>query len=124
MEELRQFCISKGGLLNNDIRRRVYPILLNVNDNRNIRIKNIKKHKQFEQIQKDVERSMYKFNHSNELERDYKRQQLFRIINNIILDNNLHYFQGFHDICEVFLLICGESLSFKLLQHLIHSHLR
>jgi len=81
------------------------------------------RHSQYEQVEKDVERSMWKFTRLNsDLERQYKRKQLSRLMNSILsqefVDGNffkststlkLHYFQGFHDICTIVLLACGED---------------
>lgn len=54
-----------------------------------------------------------------------KRKSLSRIINKIFKeDDTLHYFQGYHDICSVFLLVCGENLAYKCLKKLSYTLLK
>ena len=42
LQELRDLCLSKHGLINDDIRRRVWPILLNIEQIENKSINNLK----------------------------------------------------------------------------------
>jgi len=41
-----------------------------------------------------------------------------------ILHPQLHYIQGFHDVCSVFLLVCGEEQAFYLCERVALLHLR
>jgi hypothetical protein len=82
----------------------------------------ITNHEQYDQVEKDVDRSMYKFTrHFTDLERSYKRQQLSRLVNSCLIhDPELHYFQGFHDIATVFLLELGETTALPCIYRLSH----
>ncbi len=42
LQELRDLCLSKHGLINDDIRRRAWPILLNIEQIENKSINNLK----------------------------------------------------------------------------------
>jgi len=54
-----------------------------------------------------------------------KREALARIINAILSRNpQLHYYQGFHDIASVFLLVCGEHEAFAIMEQLSLFHIR
>lgn len=110
--------------MSDELRRIIWPKLLGINFK--IHTKIYKKSKYSEQIEKDIDRSMWKFTkNATELERQFKRIQLSRIVNTVISsDNNLHYYQGFHDICEVFLLVCGEYESIPCIQRLCKYYLK
>jgi hypothetical protein len=81
-----------------------------------------------EQVEKDVNRSLHHFDVTqglSEAQRAVSRQSLQRIITGVIGSNReLHYIQGFHDVCSVFLLVCGEDLGYKLVERLTRLHLR
>jgi hypothetical protein len=71
-------------------------------------------HAYTDQVRKDVERS---FNHVrvrssspwSEEAKSAHRDRLSRLINAVMSRNpQLHYIQGFHDICTVFYLVCGS----------------
>ena len=73
--KIRQFCISRHGLVNEDIRRKVWPLLLNaevLNDESSSKIENLKEdtswiklakaeHRDTDQIGKDINRSLNTF---------------------------------------------------------------
>lgn len=85
----------------------------------------ITKHSQYDQVEKDVDRSMWKYTKLlTEAERQYKRRQLSRLMNSILSTQSLHYFQGFHDICTVFLLVCGEHISAMCCSQMVQFYLR
>lgn len=84
----------------------------------------------WDQITKDIERSLWKqIEHDIPL-REKKRDELHRLICAVICtvrdDENkpLHYFQGYHDIASVLLLACGEEIAFSILKRLSTSYLR
>jgi len=115
------------GYVNAELRKRVWPLLLGVQET--------KKLEKFEpcsrygdQIQKDIDRSLYHFDvdkKMSEAERGFAKQSLSTLINSIFKENpELHYIQGFHDICTVFLRVCGKDMSQQLTEHLSKRHIR
>eukprot|EP00898_Chlorokybus_atmophyticus_P006138 jgi/Chlat1/6525/Chrsp45S06004 len=70
-------------------------------------------------VQVDVERSLWAF--TTELSdeaREEKRQALQRLINGVVGKHSgkLYYYQGFHDIASVLLLVLGENAAYPLLE--------
>src|SRR5690606_22457550 len=54
-----------------------------------------------------------------------EQQTLEKILHSIFIMNpNLHYSQGFHDICSVFYIVCGEIDGKLLIESLAKKHLR
>lgn len=106
----------------------------------------IYEHKYYDQIEKDINRSMFHFDITRafkEKKRSASRLALGRIIHTIFsMHSELHYVQGFHDIASVFLLVChdsssdpsqpfsrhanarGEELAFRLTERLALLHIR
>uniref|UniRef100_A0AAA9SW65 TBC1 domain family member 20 n=1 Tax=Bos taurus TaxID=9913 RepID=A0AAA9SW65_BOVIN len=99
---LRRMAISEGGLLTDEIRRKVWPKLLNVNTNDPPPISGMP-----------------------EEQREGLQEELIDIIL-LILERNpqLHYYQGYHDIVVTFLLVLGERLATSLVEKLSTHHLR
>ena len=81
-----------------------------------------------DQIKKDTVRSMHHFDITKKYSlKERKREQdaLERILHGIFIDNkDLHYTQGFHDICSVFYIVCGENLGRILSENLVKRHMR
>nr|XP_022340816.1 TBC1 domain family member 20-like [Crassostrea virginica] len=128
-EQLRNLAISPGGLLNDDIRKEVWPRLLNVN------IKDIPKkpseevlhgHRDYTQVVMDVNRSLKRFppGMEEEVRMSYQDQLVDLIMRVLVEHEELHYYQGYHDICVTFLLVLGEDLAFAVLDVLSLQHLR
>ncbi|KAM4841854.1 TBC1 domain family member 20 [Thomomys bottae] len=126
---LRRMAISEGGLLTDEIRREVWPKLLNVNtsdpppepgkDLRQIS-------KDYQQVLLDVRRSLRRFPPGMpDEEREGLQEELIDIIL-LVLERNpqLHYYQGYHDIVVTFLLVVGERLATSLVEKLSTHHLR
>lgn len=105
----------------------------------------IYRHKYFDQIEKDIARSLCHFEGNRgwkERKRVEARLALARMMHTLFsLHADLHYVQGFHDIASVFLLVCnapldasdpfgsrsnaqGEELAFMLTERLALLHLR
>ena len=107
LDLLRNMCVSKHGLINSDIRRVVWPILLNAeiisgkdisslsDDNSWLPHSQIK-HKESEQIAKDINRSLNSFNECKAWTKELKtirRQQLSNMITSILNQNpSLYYY--------------------------------
>ncbi|KAA0709915.1 TBC1 domain family member 20 [Triplophysa tibetana] len=129
IETLRQAAGSEGGLLTDDIRRKVWPKLLSVNVY-NLPAKPSKDvregHKDHRQVVLDVRRSMRRFPKGMRVdERGVLQEQLIDIILDVLTRNpKLHYYQGYHDFTVTFLLVVGERLTIALMEKLSNHHLR
>ncbi|XP_072487775.1 TBC1 domain family member 20 isoform X3 [Notamacropus eugenii] len=99
---LRRMAISEGGLLTDDIRREVWPKLLNVNIN-----------------------DLPPPPGMPSEQREGLQEELIDIILYVLERNpQLHYYQGYHDIVVTFLLVVGERLATSLVEKLSTHHLR
>lgn len=76
-----------------------------------------------EQVGKDVERSMFLVSKE---ERPHQRARLRRVIHRVLgEDEELSYYQGFHDVVTVVLLVCkDEHVAARVALHLAQRHLR
>lgn len=123
---LRKLAISPGGLVTQEYRCKVWPYLLNVSDCASERPKNVREHSDYRQVCLDVERSGNRF--PKDMSHDVKeklQQQLIDLILSVLSKHSeLFYYQGYHDICITFLFVCGEELSFPLVEKLSTYHLR
>ncbi|VDP94605.1 unnamed protein product [Echinostoma caproni] len=53
-------------------------------------------------------------------EKDVIRQEMMQLVVSILLDNpSTHYYQGFHDICYIFLSVLGQSAARRALNKII-----
>lgn len=129
IETLRQAAVSEGGLLMDDIRRKVWPKLLSANvynlpakPSKDVR----EDHKDYRQVVLDVRRSMRRFPKGMRVdEREVLQEQLIDIILDVLRRNpQLHYYQGYHDIVVTFLLVVGERMTIALMEKLSNHHLR
>ncbi|XP_030645047.1 TBC1 domain family member 20 isoform X2 [Chanos chanos] len=129
IETLRRAAVTEGGLLTDDIRRKVWPKLLSVNvynlpakPGKDVR----ENHKDYNQVLLDVRRSMRRFPRGMRVdEREVLQEQLIDIILDILRRNpQLHYYQGYHDIVVTFLLVVGERMTLALVEKLSNHHLR
>ncbi|XP_051949172.1 TBC1 domain family member 20 [Xyrauchen texanus] len=129
IETLRRTAVSEGGLLTDDVRRKVWPKLLSVNvynlpakPSKDVR----EDHKDYRQVVLDVMRSMRRFPKGMRVdEREVLQEQLIDIILDVLRRNpQLHYYQGYHDIIVTFLLVVGERMTIALMDKLSNHHLR
>jgi len=116
-----------SGLVNNSLRSKVWPILLSI-DKSELEVDHvalIQKHRDWEQVDRDVERSLFKLIRGNKSFLKEKRRELSNIINAILSTHpELNYFQGYHDIASVLLLVCGEKQAYVILKKLSLNHIR
>mmetsp|Transcript_18676 Transcript_18676/g.33784 ORF Transcript_18676/g.33784 Transcript_18676/m.33784 type:complete len:296 (+) Transcript_18676:144-1031(+) len=116
LEALKEFCISKHGLVSDKRRIEVWPKLLGIKPSSTLLQPMANAHS--EQIEKDCERSLHQFNVTSKMSAEakvMKQNQLSRILNSVFAsDSSLHYYQGFNDISSIFLLVAGESLGQQL----------
>ncbi|XP_073319450.1 TBC1 domain family member 20 [Pagrus major] len=129
IETLRRAAASKGGLLTDELRRKVWPKLLSINvfelphkPGRDVR----KNHKDYNQVVLDVRRSMKRFPKGMPAaERAVLQEQLIDIILEVLKRNpQLHYYQGYHDVAVSLLLVVGERMAIAMLDTLSNFHLR
>ncbi|KAF4100843.1 TBC1 domain family member 20 isoform X1 [Onychostoma macrolepis] len=129
IETLRRAAVSEGGLLTDDIRRKVWPKLLSINvynlpakPSKDVR----EDHKDYRQVVLDVRRSMRRFPKGMRVdEREVLQEQLIDIILDVLRRNpQLHYYQGYHDFVVTFLRVVGEKMTIAIMEKLSNHHLR
>ncbi|KAM6903368.1 TBC1 domain family member 20 isoform 1-T1 [Lycodopsis pacificus] len=129
IESLRRAAASNGGLLTDELRRKVWPKLLNINvydlphkPGQDVR----ENHKDYNQVVLDVRRSMKRFPKGMPAsERAVLQQQLIDIILEVLKRTpQLHYYQGYHDVAVTLLLVVGERMAIAMLDTLSNHHLR
>jgi hypothetical protein len=117
MEMLRAISRMAGGFLNSRIRSLVWPRLVGVSRGPVADYRyHICQHEDSEQVRADVERSLWNYKDSkcaDGVENEYiiqQRQHLSNIILAILCKHEeLHYYQGFHDIISIFLLVFEDD---------------
>lgn len=128
-ERLKQLAISPEGLLTDELRRQAWPKLINI-DVDNIPPKPDEEilhgHRDYDQVVLDVNRSLKRFPPGMDVDvRLGLQDQLVDLIMRVLVNHDeLHYYQGYHDICVTFLLVVGEDLAFALVDKLSLNHLR
>ncbi|KAM4706254.1 TBC1 domain family member 20-like [Rhinophrynus dorsalis] len=129
IDVLRGAAQSEGGLLSQEIRRKVWPKLLNVNvfclppkPGPGVRCN----HRDYNQVQMDVRRSARRFpSGMRDAERSVLQEQLTDMILYVLQSHpELHYYQGYHDIAVTLLLTVGARLGTAMLCTLSTHHLR
>lgn len=118
---LREFSLSRGGLIDNEIRRQVWPIILGVETDLVQEIledlvdfENVP-HKDQRVIENDVNRSLTFFSVCNDYSKPKLEEMRQKLSDNVlkVLSRNhetMHYYQGFNDVSSVHLLVCGTEL--------------
>jgi hypothetical protein len=76
-------------------------------------------HPEEEQVRLDVSRSFVFYPaFSSDNEREERRQELFDVIAYVLRRNPaLSYYQGYHDVAQVLLLVLGPPLAMRVLEH-------
>ncbi|KAI8960067.1 rab-GTPase-TBC domain-containing protein [Daldinia sp. FL1419] len=119
IDDLQVLAISRGGFLTDAIRCQAWPILLGVHiDERGEKDENsdswgkLKEHRDEGQVKLDVDRSfVYYPNDDTQAQLDTKKSQLSDLITEVLRRQPyLCYFQGYHDICQVFLLVLPPTI--------------
>jgi len=129
-DKLGQLAASKGGLLSDEIRLRVWPALLGIKpgevSSQTPTEQDIISHHSYSQVVLDVNRSLKRFPPGiEEAARPGLQEQLTRVIVRVLLTQpSLHYYQGYHDVAITFLLVVGEELAFHIMERLSVSHLQ
>ncbi|KAI4110041.1 MAG: hypothetical protein L6R37_000174 [Teloschistes peruensis] len=142
LEALAQLATSRDGLVNDQVRQRAWPILLGYDPSQNPEIerdaawKNLPLHKDEDQVARDVDRSFIYYPKTtsctvnanadqSESQLDRRKADLSTVITQVLRTYPmLSYFQGFHDIVQVFLLVLGADDAPDAVSHLALSRIR
>ncbi|XP_070500407.1 TBC1 domain family member 20 [Chironomus tepperi] len=128
LEQWRQFARSEYGLINDDLRQKVWPLLLSVDVTQCDPVPSLEelsKHPEYNQVVLDVNRSLKRFPPGIPLAKRLALQdQLTAIILRVISKYpHLSYYQGYHDVAVTFLLVCGDEIAFHIMEILSTDHL-
>jgi len=111
---LVQLADSPGGLLEDHFRRLAWPILLacpTASNDDDSSWRQLPRHKDEEQVQRDVDRAFVHYpNNESEKTTQARKRALFDLIVRTLRSHPmLCYFQGFHDIAQVVMLVLGPD---------------
>lgn len=123
---LRKLSISPHGLITSELRSKVWPHLLDVAGRTANFPEDVKDHPEYRQVLLDVDRSGKHFplGLSEEGKTLLKDDLTEVILAALCHHKNLHYYQGYHEICITVLLVCGKHECLPLLEKLSTYHLR
>ncbi|KTW28337.1 GTPase-activating protein GYP8 [Pneumocystis jirovecii RU7] len=127
--KLRNYGAQGIGFKNNDLRKKIWNILIcpeNESLNHQVHWELLPVHKDENQVQLDVDRSFiyYPIN-STHKELKKKKKELKSLILEILRKHpTLNYFQGYHNIAQVFLLCVGKKDAVKLLEYISLTRIR
>ncbi|TLD31018.1 hypothetical protein PspLS_02903 [Pyricularia sp. CBS 133598] len=127
INRLKELAVSKGGFLSDRLRRQAWPVLLGLEPesdevvvDKNVSSspvdddglwKEMPRHRDEDQVQLDVNRAfIYYPNIEDPIDMEHQKAELSALIVEVLRTNPyLCYFQGYHDICQVFLLVLSPS---------------
>ncbi|TMW64707.1 hypothetical protein Poli38472_011587 [Pythium oligandrum] len=126
-QELRELAFAPFGFVSNELRQSIWPVLLGFHGVKTVHVEHEAhytrgnaEHRDDQQIEKDILRSLWHYDvvsNIRESERRAKRRQLTHMINAVLnQDPELYYYQGYHDVSAVFLLVLGDQLAFHALK--------
>ncbi|KAI4170168.1 MAG: hypothetical protein LQ343_005174 [Gyalolechia ehrenbergii] len=123
IEGLIQAATSSDGLMNDEVRRKAWPILLGYTPpmgTDRIAWQDLPPHKDEHQVRLDVDRSfIYYPRNESEAQLERRKSELSAVITQVLRTYPmLSYFQGFHDIVQVFLLVLGVDDAAAAVSHL------
>jgi len=126
---LRNLASQTGGLLEDRLRRECWPLLLSIETDRLPPCgdrKKLRASRHYEQVKLDVDRSVKRFpDRMPEKQRRSLQDQLMDLILWVLEEeDDLHYYQGYHDICVTVLRCCGLRLGQVIAKELSKRHLR
>lgn len=125
----KDLAISKYGLVADDLRYTVWPLLLEVDPSTDEIIPSLEElssHPEYQQVVLDVNRSLKRFPPGIPYEQRVALQdQLTVLILRVIIKHpHLRYYQGYHDVAITFLLVVGEVVAFRIMEKLSTENLR
>ncbi|KAL2871074.1 rab-GTPase-TBC domain-containing protein [Aspergillus lucknowensis] len=114
LDALISHASSNGGFLCDELRRLAWPILLQYDDHGDADVlrpeHSMPPHGDEEQVKLDVNRSFVYYPDCSDKELLLKKDELLRVIKRVLRNYPmLCYFQGYHDIVQVLLLVLGEN---------------
>lgn len=115
------------GFINNTCRKQTWNLLTHSTDGSYSTDENlIEKHQYYEQVRLDVIRTLKRFppNYSDSERGELQDELILIIVKILIKHEELHYYQGYHDICLTFLLVLGERLCLPIMDSITMSHLK
>ncbi|KAH8284394.1 hypothetical protein KR054_001481, partial [Drosophila jambulina] len=127
LDVLIQLSLSPHGLVNDNIRRVIWPQLAGVDVNsleRAPSLNALQNHPEYNQVLLDVNRSLKRFPPGIPYEQRIALQdQLTVLILRVIKKYpNLRYYQGYHDVAVTFLLVAGEEVAYAIMEQLSTTH--
>ncbi|KAL3282548.1 hypothetical protein HHI36_005728 [Cryptolaemus montrouzieri] len=125
----RALALDEFGLVADDLRKKIWPLLLEVDPESNETIPSLEElssHSEYNQVILDVNRSLSRFPPGIPLSQRLALQdQLTVLILRVIIKYpNLRYYQGYHDVAITFLLVVGEVVAFRIMERLSTDHLK
>ncbi|KAF6214994.1 hypothetical protein GE061_009742 [Apolygus lucorum] len=129
VEKLREFAISDGGLIDDNLRKTGWPGLLGITPDSIEPAPSetdLRSHPEFGQVVLDVNRSIKRFPPGIPYDqRVALQEQLTNLILRVITKYpHLRYYQGYHDVAITILLVVGEDMAFRIMEKLSTEHLR
>ncbi|KAF6843102.1 GTPase-activating protein gyp10 [Colletotrichum musicola] len=132
IEALKDLAGTPGGFLTDPLRQKAWPIVLDLTGSEGFgessatgmvdenAWKTLPRHRDEEQVQLDVNRAfIYYPNHQSDAELEKNKNELFELITEVLRRYPyLCYFQGYHDICQVFLLVLEPPWRTRLVSRL------
>ncbi|KAJ5085909.1 hypothetical protein N7532_010680 [Penicillium argentinense] len=114
VEALVSYATSEGGLVQDELRQKAWPIFLQCDESiqrGDLKpLKDLPRHRDEDQVQLDVNRSFVYYPNAPEDELAQKKAQLSDLIIQVLRNHPmLCYFQGYHDIVQVLLLVLGNQ---------------
>ncbi|ALC39166.1 CG17883 [Drosophila busckii] len=127
LKELCKLALSDYGLVNDDLRRILWPQLAGVDVHsleRAPTLDELQSHPEYNQVVLDVNRSLKRFPPGIPYEQRIALQDqltvlILRVINKY---PNLRYYQGYHDVAVTFLLVAGEEVAYAIMEQLSTTH--
>lgn len=124
---LREYSVTLYGLVDNDVRSRVWPLIVGASADilPIFDEDHLKAHPSYHQVELDVNRldSLLPADSSPEEKFEIKATMM-RLVISVLLDNpTAHYYQGFHDICYIFLSVLGETSAREVLNRILPTRL-
>lgn len=124
----KRFATTEYGLINDDLRREVWPRLVGIDPNtveRAPTLDELRNHPEYNQVILDVNRSLKRFPPGIPYEQRIALQdQLTILILRVIMKYpHLKYYQGYHDVAVTFLLVVGDEIAFHVMEILSTNHL-
>uniref|UniRef100_A0A7S4HA87 Rab-GAP TBC domain-containing protein n=1 Tax=Guillardia theta TaxID=55529 RepID=A0A7S4HA87_GUITH len=125
-ESLRKAAVTDG-FLSPAFRRKIWPRLLRVEVDDSWTSSSLVKrdHREKKQVELDVVRSML-YTDMRKRTREHRLAELSTVIDTILATNpDLHYYQGFNDVCSVAILVMGsDSTALPVAERLAKYHFR